>query len=122
MYGICIPDAITTSPLVAPVLGIAPRGPITKITSKVTINPNLLPATFVNSLTLPLFLDIAITAHDARPTPVNKKPILATSQQLPNVFPRYGGKIKFPAPKNRENSAKPIIITVSYTHLTLPTT
>ena len=39
-------------------------------------------------------------------TAVARKPSMATGVWLPAFCPRKGGKIRFPAPKNRENSIK----------------
>ena len=59
----------------------------------------------------PLNLVAAITANNAKPPSAKRNPMKATSQLLPDKTPRYGGKIKFPAPKNIANSANPITIT-----------
>ena len=42
-------------------------------------------------------------------TAVIKKPIVTQNHKLPALFPKKGGKIKLPAPKNIENKAKPVI-------------
>ena len=45
----------------------------------------------------------------------NKKAIFAIPQLFPEITPKYGGKIKFPAPKKMANNAKPqIIMSVSF--------
>ncbi len=42
--------------------------------------------------------------------PVAIRPNKPGSQEVPEAAPMDGGKIKFPAPKNVANSAKPTII------------
>src|SRR3712207_7383429 len=42
------------------------------------------------------------------PTPVTINPKAAIPQELPKLCPNMGGKIKFPAPNNIANNAKPV--------------
>ncbi len=42
-------------------------------------------------------------------TAVKENPITTIHQSKPDLTPREGGKIRFPAPKKRENRAKPVI-------------
>ena len=51
---------------------------------------------------------IARTPNSGNPTPVNKNPIMAGQKFVPDACPNAGGKIKFPAPKNKANSISPI--------------
>ncbi len=51
---------------------------------------------------------IARTPSNGKPTPVNKKPIIAGQKLVPAACPNAGGKIKFPAPKNRAKSIRPM--------------
>ena len=52
---------------------------------------------------------MAITPRTGSSIPVSIKPISATAQCVPVAKPICGGKIKFPAPKNTANMAKPMI-------------
>ena len=42
-------------------------------------------------------------------TALSINPSSTTIQLLPELYPKKGGKIKLPAPKNRENKAKAVI-------------
>ena len=42
-------------------------------------------------------------------TAVNENPITTIHQSIPDLTPSEGGKIRFPAPKKRENNANPVI-------------
>ena len=42
-------------------------------------------------------------------TAVIKKPIVTQLHKFPAFFPKKGGRIKFPAPKNIENKANPVM-------------
>ena len=52
--------------------------------------------------------EIAITVSSGKPTPVSKNPIIAGQKFSPAFWPSMGGKIKLPAPKNKENSIRPV--------------
>lgn len=55
------------------------------------------------------FLDSATDniARNGMKTAVRMKPVIAGIKKSPDSIPKYGGKIKFPAPKNNENNIKP---------------
>src|SRR5699024_5576026 len=50
---------------------------------------------------------IAIIAKNGNNTAVMRKPVMAGPKCSPDSNPKIGGKIKFPAPKNKENNIKP---------------
>ena len=52
----------------------------------------------------------AATARIGKQTAVMVSPTIAGTVLLPACAPRSGGKIRLPAPKNMENSMKPIVI------------
>ena len=52
--------------------------------------------------------EMAITVSSGKPTPVSKKPIIAGQKFSPAFCSSIGGKIKLPAPKNKENSIRPV--------------
>ena len=54
---------------------------------------------------------IATIPISVSPIPVIKNPPMASGHPLPEITPRYGGKIRFPAPKNIANNANPTTIT-----------
>lgn len=47
-------------------------------------------------------------ASNGRPTPVTRKPALATQTCSPASCPSIGGKMRFPAPKNKAKSIMPM--------------
>ena len=98
------------SKVVAAVLGIANSGPIAKNKIVVRIKVNLVPILFVMLSNVPLPLEQANIANSGSPTPVRINPMIPRKYWSPNLFPRDGGKIKLPAPKNMENRANPTII------------
>ncbi|MPM91779.1 hypothetical protein SDC9_138913 [bioreactor metagenome] len=104
-----VSGSILISKVVAAVLGITSIGPRQSIimTSKVT--PNFLPAFPTTSWKEPA-LATAFIDNKIIPTSANTNPKKLIIQLLPDVIPIKGGKIKFPAPKNIEKRAKPIII------------
>ena len=53
-------------------------------------------------------IPIARTPNNGKPTPVNKNPMIAGQRLVPDACHNAGGKIKFPAPKNKANSISPI--------------
>ena len=46
-------------------------------------------------------------ANKGKKTAVKINPAMAAIKWLPDSMPRKGGKIKFPAPKNKEKSINP---------------
>lgn len=99
---------ILISNVVAPVLGITNIGPRHNIIKNSKVIPNFLPALPITFWRLPA-LEIAIIDNKIIPTSANMKPKKLINQLLPEEIPIYGGNIKFPAPKNIENRANPII-------------
>ena len=69
------------------------------------ITANLLP-TLAPSLSSPSNLATTIMPSTGSITAVMIKPSMAVIVTLPALCPKNGGKIKFPAPKNSENSMK----------------
>ena len=56
----------------------------------------------------PLFeIETDKTAKNGMKTAVKMKPIMAGMKKSPASIPRNGGKIKLPAPKNKENNINP---------------
>ena len=53
---------------------------------------------------------IAMIAMTGRATPPMRKPIMAKLKCEPEFAPIIGGKIRFPAPKNIENSVSDVAI------------
>src|SRR5690554_6093885 len=94
---------------VAPVLGKANKGPIAKtivIPKNFENNGDTL---FPNLSILPPTLADAIIPKNGNPIPVKKNPTMDQFHLSPDINPKNGGKIKFPAPKNIENNTKPNI-------------
>ena len=58
---------------------------------------------------LSILLAVLMVLTFVTPAMAVTKPKKLTSQSFPDVTPMKGGKIKFPAPKNMEKRAKPII-------------
>ena len=71
---------------------------------------NFTPILFVIPSKVPLPLEHASIASKGSPTPVRTNPTIPNKYLSPSIFPSAGGKIKFPAPKNIENRAKPTTI------------
>ena len=100
---------IVISKVVAAVLGIPSIGPIAinKIEAKIIENLGPILDAIVSKVPSPFKQDNI--ANSGNPTPVIINPSIPIIYSLPIACPKYGGKIKFPAPKNIANSAKPII-------------
>ena len=100
---------IAISKAVAPVLGIANKGPIanTTVIPKNLLNngDTLLPSL---STSPPAFVE-AIMPSNGNPIPVTKNPSIDQFHFCPANNPKNGGNIRFPAPKNMENNAAPNI-------------
>ena len=99
----CIP----ISNVVAPVLGIAKSGPKQIIIAVARISDSVFPALPSTAFISPWHLAAANIASNANPTSAIIKPVNPVIHPLPLTTPRYGGKIKLPAPKNIANSANP---------------
>ena len=52
---------------------------------------------------------MAVMPRSGRPTPVVRKPSIASGVLVPAACPRAGGKIRLPAPKKMENIMKPMV-------------
>ena len=61
------------------------------------------------SYIVPCNLACAIIPNMGIATAVITKPMVTKNQSGPALNPKNGGNIKFPAPKNIENNAKPVI-------------
>lgn len=97
-----------SSNVVAAVLGIAINGPRQIALAVRRIADSFLPITSViPSIPLPVRASI-IRANTARPTSVSRKQQKAVNHWFDVLKPRYGGKIRLPAPKNMANRAKPM--------------
>ncbi len=92
--------------VVEPVLGIAKRGPITKTRILQYKLLNLLEIFIEKFSNSPTFIN-AKTPSKGKPAAVSKKPIPDKNQLSPMLYPTEGGNIRFPAPKNIANNAKP---------------
>ncbi|GET46083.1 hypothetical protein RCZ01_13850 [Capnocytophaga felis] len=102
-----------TSKVVAPVRGIATKGPIHKIirTDRILISFGCI--FFPKSVNeVPDFVTTRIPKKGAIIADI-KNPINASPQSFPVPNPIRGGKIRFPAPKNIANSAKPTVVIVT---------
>ena len=53
-----------------------------------------------------------MTVTTGMSTPVSRKPVMAGVKFSPDSTPSIGGKMRFPAPKNMENSMRPTATTV----------
>lgn len=98
---------IPISKVVAPVLGIAKKGPMqrTIIVPNILLNVGL---TLLHNLSiLPPALDTAIIPKSGIPIPVKKNPTVDNIHFEPDCIPNSGGNIKLPAPKNIANNANP---------------
>ena len=104
--------SIPTSNVVAAVRGIATKGPIHRITSKVRILISSGCVFCPKSVKfVPAFATIS-TPRKGVIIAVIKKPANAVSHSLPVSKPIKGGRIRFPAPKNIANRANPTVIIV----------
>ena len=97
------------SKVVAAVLGITNIGPRQSIIITSKESPKFLPALPTTFWKEPA-LATAFIDSNIIPTSAITKPKKLVNQLLPDVIPINGGNIKFPAPKNMEKRAKPIII------------
>lgn len=98
------------SNVVAAVLGIANNGPRHIIMATPIILANVLPDLSNILLTSPPHLAAAAIANNANPTSANINPEKPVIQLSPDITPKNGGNIRFPAPKNIANSANPTTI------------
>ena len=99
---------ILISKVVAAVLGITSIGPRQSIIITSRPTPNFLPALCTTFWKVPA-LSTAFIDKSIIPTSAITNPKKLISQLLPEVTPINGGNIRFPAPKNIENNANPII-------------
>ena len=76
------------------------------------MNAKRFPA-FPLNLSNPSNLATTMTPSTGNTTAVNKKPAIAVNVCSPAFYPKNGGKIKFPAPKNSENNIK-LITTIFF--------
>ena len=97
-----------TSYVVAAVLGIAKAGPIQMIAARVRTLENPEPTRFPISTALPPAKAVINTVKIGITGSARRKPNIVLNQPLPALTPRYGGNIKFPAPKNIAKSASPL--------------
>ena len=102
---------IPISKVVAAVLGIASNGPKHIIIAEPSIIPNVLPLLDNTVFTSPLHFEAETIASSDNPTSASINPPNPTNQLEPDITPKNGGNIKFPAPKNIANNANPNIIT-----------
>ena len=101
--------ATTISKEVLQVRGIATKGPI--IRQMRTVNTDANTGWIIEpSFTRLSCFATAATARIGKQTAVMVSPTIARTVLLPACAPRSGGKIRLPAPKNMENSMKPIVI------------
>ena len=100
---------IVISYVVAAVLGIANIGPIHKITAVFITRDGIFPTIPVIPEMLPLPFIMATIVINATPISATKKLRKPKNHSFPASIPKYGGKIKLPAPKNMANNANPII-------------
>ena len=108
MLGISVCTLISN--VTAPVLGIARPGPIQRIHMDRNTLPGISPIFDTTPCGSPLlFRTDAQIASTLRPTSTIKNPMNPTNHALPTSFPKNGGKIRLPAPKNVANKARPII-------------
>ncbi|CEN34530.1 hypothetical protein CCYN49044_10074 [Capnocytophaga cynodegmi] len=104
---------IPTSKVVAPVRGIATKGPIHKIIRTARMSISFGCTFFPKSVNeVPDFVTTRIPKKGAMIADI-KKPTNASTQFLPVLNPIRGGKIRFPAPKNIANKAKPTVVIVT---------
>jgi hypothetical protein len=93
--------------VVAAVLGMASSGPMARITMMLRTLENLGPKRPAKCSMVPPALAAAIMPIRGMPMPVIKKPRSATLHIEPDKNPIYGGKMRFPAPKNMAKRAIP---------------
>lgn len=101
---------IAISKVVAALLGTINNGPTQTRTTVLMITDGTFPITPVIPLIFPVPRIIATTVTKAKPTSVKKKHKKPKNQSFPDVIPKYGGKIKLPAPKNIAKTANPMTI------------
>ena len=89
---------------------MAKSGPIISITKIIKKVPNNWFIFLVKLERCPSHFPIDMIPKTGIPTPVTKKPKREKIQSFPDKCPKVGGNIKFPAPKNIANKAKPITI------------
>ncbi len=89
---------------------MARSGPKHTIITAPKIIDNFLPTFPKISLTSPLHLAAAIIDSIAKPTSAKTNPNNPLLQLIPDSSPKNVGNIRFPAPKNIANKAKPITI------------
>ena len=85
--------------------GMARQGPMERYTRMVNTMANT-GCTRLASLSRPPACATATTPAMGRPTALTARPAKAGQRFTPACAPRCGGKIRFPAPKNMENSVK----------------
>ena len=85
--------------------GMARQGPMERYTRMVNTVANT-GCTRPASLSRPPARATAVTPAMGRPTALTARPAKAGQRLVPACAPRCGGKIRFPAPKNMENSVK----------------
>lgn len=61
---------------------------------------------------VPWSLACAIIPKIGMRTPEIQKPRVTSHHKLPDLYPKSGGKTKFPAPKKRENRANAVTVNV----------
>ena len=99
--------AMAISKVVAAQRGGAMSMPTHKMAAVFSARPAFLPRAFWIERMEPPALLMAKTPTQETTTSKNTKHARPSGQSVPDSMPRYGGKMRLPAPKNMANSAKP---------------